>query len=119
MKYIRQMLIILAFSFAGEVLHALLSLPIPAGIYGFLLLLLALVTHLLPLAAIWESGNWLLQIMPLLFIPAAVGLMDSWSSFSDILLPALLLILASTILVMAVCGRVCQWLLRRRERKNS
>ena len=55
MKYIRQMLIILAFSFAGEVLHVLLPLPIPAGIYGFLLLLLALVTHLLPLAAIWES----------------------------------------------------------------
>ena len=119
MKYACQMLIILTFSFAGELLHILLPLPIPAGIYGFLLLLLALITHLLPLSAVWESGNWLLQIMPLLFIPAAVGLMDSWSSFSNILLPALLLILLSTILVMAVCGWLCQWLLRRKERKNT
>lgn len=42
MKYLIQFLIIIAFSFAGELLHYCLPLPIPASIYGIILLFLAL-----------------------------------------------------------------------------
>lgn len=36
MKYLIQFLIIIAFSFAGELLHYCLPLPIPASIYGII-----------------------------------------------------------------------------------
>ncbi len=38
MKYIRQLGIILLVSFLGELLHYLLPLPVPASIYGIVLL---------------------------------------------------------------------------------
>ena len=79
MKYIKQFGIILLISFLGEILRAVIPLPIPASIYGLVLMLAALMTHLLPLEAVQDSGKFLIEIMPLMFIPAAVGLLDSWS----------------------------------------
>ena len=37
MKYLSQFLIILGFAFAGEALQRLVPLPIPASVYGLLL----------------------------------------------------------------------------------
>ena len=45
MKYLWQFLIIVAFSFVGELLHFLIPLPIPASIYGIVLLFVALYAH--------------------------------------------------------------------------
>ena len=47
MKYIFQFARILVFCLLGELLHFLLPLPVPASIYGLVLLLLALKTCLL------------------------------------------------------------------------
>ena len=49
MKYIKQFSIIITVSFLGEVLHALLPLPIPASIYGLLLMLAGLCCHIIPM----------------------------------------------------------------------
>ena len=42
MKHLNQFCIILCFSLAGEVLNRVIPLPIPASVYGILLLFLAL-----------------------------------------------------------------------------
>lgn len=76
MKYIRQFLWILLFSFVGEVLKYLIPLPVPASIYGLVLLFVALLSGVIRLEAIREVSQFLIEIMPLMFIPAAVGL---WS----------------------------------------
>ena len=52
MKYVRQFLIILVVSFAGELLNFLLPLPVPASIYGLVIMLLCLMTGLIPLDAV-------------------------------------------------------------------
>ncbi len=117
MKYIFQFFRILCFSFAGEILHFLLPLPIPAGIYGFLLLLLALSLRILPLDAIHQSSSFLLEIMPIFFIPSAVGILNSWESIANIFLPTLFILLGSMILIFFICGRLCQWLLSKKEDK--
>ena len=44
MKYLRQLLMILIFSFIGEVLHAVIPIQMPASIYGLVLLFIALMT---------------------------------------------------------------------------
>ena len=118
MKYLKQFGIILLIAFAGEVLHALLPLPIPAGIYGIILLFLCLCTKLLPVSAIKETSVFLIEIMPVMFIPAAVGLMDSWQIIKEAWLSYVVITVLSTFVVMAVSGRAVQ-LVMKLTRKES
>lgn len=119
MKYIKQFAIILTVSFLGEALRALLPLPVPASIYGLLLMLLALCTGILPLEAVRETGRFLIEIMPLMFIPAAVGLLESWDRISPIVVELIVVTAVSTVLVMALSGRVTQWVIRKENRKTE
>lgn len=114
MKYLRQFLWILLFSFVGEVLKYLIPLPVPASIYGLLLLFAALLSGLIKLEAVKEVSKFLIEIMPLMFIPAAVGLLNSWGALSGIFLQIMAATAISTVLVMGVSGIVTQWIIRRK-----
>lgn len=114
MKYIRQFLWILLFSFVGEVLKYLIPLPVPASIYGLLLLFAALLSGIIKLEAIQEVSRFLIEIMPLMFIPAAVGLLESWDALSGVFWQIMVATFLSTVLVMGVSGVVTQWLIRKR-----
>ena len=118
MKYVRQFVIIMVFTFLGEVLKALLPFPVPASIYGLLALLLALETKLLPLASVRDVGEFFVEIMPLPFIPAGVGLLESWGVMKPMLGSLVLTVVVSTILVMAVSGLVTQGVIALRKRRN-
>lgn len=118
MKYVRQFVIIMVFTFLGEVLKALLLFPVPASIYGLLALLLALETKLLPLASVRDVGEFFVEIMPLTFIPAGVGLLESWGVMKPMLGSLVLTVVVSTILVMAVSGLVTQGVIALRKRRN-
>ena len=121
MKFVKQFMIILAISFVGEALHSLLPLPVPASIYGLVLMLIGLQTGILPLSAVNEAGGFLIEIMPLMFIPAGVGLIDSWGELRPILLPVIVLLLVSTVLVMGVSGQITQQMMHhgKKEDKNE
>ena len=119
MKYLRQLLIILIFSFIGEVLHSLIPIQVPASIYGLVLLFIALLTGIIQLPQVKEAAKYLIEIMPLMFIPAGVGLLESWGNLKSILVPVLLLLVASTTLVMGVSGKVTQGIIQRSKRKES
>lgn len=119
MKYMRQFLLILCISFLGEGIKALLPLPIPASIYGLLLLFLALELHILPIEAVRDVGKFLIEIMPLMFIPAAVGLLDAWDALRAICVPVTVIMVISTVAVMAVSGRVTQFMIRRGKKEKA
>ena len=108
MKYLRQLLIILIFSFAGEVLHYLVPIQIPASIYGLVLLFIGLMTGLIQLSQVQETAKFLIEIMPMMFIPAGVGLLESWGVLKPILVPVILILVVSTVLVMGISGLVTQ-----------
>ena len=110
-KLLRQFLVIMAVSFIGEILHAVLPLPIPA-IYGLVLMLALLMTGALKLDAVEDAGKFMIEIMPVMFIPAGVGLMESWGELKAVLVPVLVITLVSTIVVMIVSGRVTQAVIR-------
>ena len=112
MAFLRQFLIILAVSFLGEGLHALIPLPIPASVYGLALMLLALSAKLVRPEQVKGAASFLIEIMPVMFIPAAVGLLDVWGLLRPILVPAAVIIVSTTVLVMAVTGRTAQGILR-------
>ena len=108
MKFLKQFSIILFISFLGEILHTLIPLPVPASVYGLVLMLAALVTGILKLGQVRETAAFLIEIMPAMFIPAGVGLMESWSSLQPVWLPVILITILTTVLVMAVTGKVTQ-----------
>ena len=119
LKFIRQFAIILAISLAGEALSFFLPLPVPACIYGILLLLLLLTTGVLKVGQIKEVSSFLIEIMPVMFIPAAVGLMQSYHLFAPSLAAYAVIIVVSTIAVMVVSGRVTQRIILRKNREDN
>ncbi len=117
MKYIRQFIIILLISFLGEILNYLLPLPIPASIYGLVLMLIGLISGLIPLHAVRDTGHFLVEIMPLMFIPAAVGLLESWEVLRPVFLPIVSITVLSTVAVMAAAGLCTQSVIRSARKK--
>ena len=114
MKYLKQLLIIIAFSLAGEALQALIPLPIPAAIYGLVLLLIALCTGCLKADAIADTARVVISIMPLLFVAPAVKILKNWNVIAPNLVPIGVIMVVSTFIVFIVAGIVTQLLLRRK-----
>lgn len=115
MKYLHQALILSAITFAAEILKYLIPLPIPVSIYGLVLLFLLLKTGVLPLEKIQDVGNLLLELMPLLLVPASVSFVTALDAIQAMLLPVLIMGLGGTLLVMALTGLVSQAVIRRRK----
>ncbi len=118
MKYMEEFGIILTVTFLGEVLRYLIPLPIPASVYGLVLMLIALKTKRIQLESVRKTGKFMIEIMPMMFIPAAVGLLDSWGTLKSILIPVMVITIISTIVVMAVTGRVTQIVIGWEKREN-
>ena len=112
MKYLKQVGIILTISFIGEILYRIIPLPIPAGIYGIILLFLALELKIIKLEQVKDVSLFLIEIMPVLFIPSAVGLMTAWGIIKENWLVYITITVVTTILVMVVSGRITQLVLR-------
>lgn len=102
-------------SFLGEMLKYFLPFPIPASIYGLVLMFLGLETGIIKLEAVKDTADYFIEIMPLMFIPAGVGLLESWGALKPVLLPVAVIISVSTIIVMAVSGLVTQFVIRRKK----
>lgn len=118
MKYIHQFLIIMLISFVGELL-SLLPLPVPASVYGLLILLFCLFTGIIKLKDIEEVADWLILIMPVLFVPSAVSLMNVGDELLGDLLVIGIVLIVSTIVVMVVTGKVAQYMIERKEKDNG
>lgn len=118
MKYLRQFCIILFVAFLGEILHCLIPLPVPASVYGLVLMFAALCTGILKTEQVSAAADLLIEIMPVMFIPAAAGLLDAWPVLQAIWIPVILITVVTTVLVMVVTGRVTQHMIRRKDRKE-
>lgn len=119
MNYLKQFGIILLVSFIGELLKCVIPLPVPASIYGIILLFLCLELKIIRVESVRGVSRFLIEIMPVMFIPAAVGLLESWSVVKTEWLPYLTITTVTTVVVMAVSGRVTQGVIRRKRRKEE
>ena len=93
MKYLLQFGIIMAVSFAGELFHDFLPLPVP-------------------------SSMFLISIMAFLFLPAAVGLVVAWPIMKAAILQYIAANVISLIACMAGTGFAAQLLLSRPSKKE-
>ena len=119
MKYVKQFLIIIGISLAGEILKYILPLPIPASIYGMAILFIALLTGIIKLKDVRETGKFLIEIMPLMFIPAGVGLMSSWLNLKPIIIPVCIITVVTIFTVMIVSGHVTQFIVKRTKKNDE
>ena len=119
MKFLRQFMIILLLSFLGEVLKMFIPLPIPASVYGLVLMLVCLMTGVLKTSQVKDAAFFLIEIMPVMFIPAAAGLIDSWKVLQPLLLPILVITVVITVFVMVITGKVAQMIAQERGIKNE
>ena len=111
MRLMRQFGIIAGMTCVGELMHYFIPLPVPGSIYGLALMMIALMTGMIKLESVLETSQFLIDAMPLMFIPAGVGLMTAWGQLREILLPVTVVTFVSTVLVMGITGRVTEILL--------
>lgn len=119
MKYLSQFGIIIAISLLGEVIHAVVPLPVPASVYGLLLLFAALLTGVIKLRQVEKAADLMIELMPLFFVPPGVSLINSWVEISDFILPFAVTVVVSTVVVMVVTGRVTQAVMRGRKERDA
>ena len=119
MKYLKQLIIILGITFIGEVLNYILPLPVPASIYGLVIMLTLLCTGVLKVKEVREVSSFLLEVMPVMFIPAAAGIIKQWSYIKPILIPCIIVMIFVTIVVMAVTGVVTQGIINLKNRGGN
>ena len=119
MNYVKQFCIILAFSFTGEVLNRLIPLPVPASIYGLVLLFLTLEFKIIKVEHIKEVSKFLLGIMSIFFVPSSVGFINALPLMKKYGIQFALIGIVSTFIVFGVTGRITQQLMKIRNRKNN
>ena len=119
MKHLSQITIIAAISFVGELLHYLIPLPIPGSIYGLVIMLLFLISGIVKLKNVKDVGDWLLTLMPIMFVAPLVGLIGSFEECAKYIIPIIIAATVSTVIVMAVTGLVSQALIRLRDKKGG
>ena len=119
MKYIYQFAIILLVSALGELLKYFIPFPIPACIYGLVLMLIALMTRIIKLEKIEATADFLLDIMTIVFIPGGVGLITAWEPIKAMLVPAMVIIIVTSVLMIGVTGSVTQFMIHLKSKKEG
>lgn len=108
MKYFLQILYILLFSLAGEALQTLIPLPIPAAIYGIILLFIALSSGLLKEENISDAADFLISIMPVLFVAPAAKILQYWGLIAPNIAAIVVITAFSTVAVFGVSGLIAK-----------
>ena len=115
MKYVSQLGIIFAVTLLAELFRFLIPLPIPASVWGVVLMLTFLLTKVIKLEQVKDVGDFMIQIMPLTLVAPAVALLDVWPQLRPILVPVLVILLVTTVIVMVITGKVTQLAIGKKE----
>ena len=119
MKYIKQVLIIVLFTFLGEMLAKVIPFPIPAAIYGIVLMLIALGTGILKPEHVKEVSSFFISIMSILFVPPAVRILEYWGIVGPKVAAIVIICVSTTFLVFAISGLITQGIMRKKGGKHN
>ena len=119
MNFIRQFSIILSVSLFGELAHKIIPLPVPASIYGLILMLLLLFSGAVRICHVEKASSFLLEIMPVIFVPAAAGIIDAWQVLKPVLGASVIIITLATLTVMIISGVTAQNIIRLTEKREN
>ena len=114
-RIFKSFIILFVISCIGEIMHTYIDLPIPASVYGVIILFLSLWGKVIPLEWVESGADMLIAIMPLLFVPSVVKLVTLKELIMDNLFTLLIIIATSSVVVMVVTGKVSQWMIKRKD----
>lgn len=114
-----QVAVLMLFSYVMNPLAGLLHLPVPGSILGIIVLFILLESGVVKLEWIEVGANWLLAELLLFFIPAAVGVMKYFPMLESDGVRILLVVIFSTVVVMASSGLTAARIAKHKERKVS
>lgn len=117
MIYVEQFIVVLAISFIGEIFNYFLPFPIPGNIYGMILMFLLLISRRIKLCQVKGVSKFLIDIMPIFFIPSAVGIITTLDELKLIWWKIIIITVVTTIIVMVVSGQITQMIIRKDNRK--
>ena len=119
MKYLKQLTVILIVSLVAEALGYFIPLPVPASVYGLILMFILLCTGIVKLDMVEDVADFFLQIMPFFFVAPTVSLMTSFDLIKGSVLILVVMCFVSTLLVVAVTGTVAQIVIRIKHKKEA
>ncbi len=97
---------ILFFLAAGEFIVWATDVPVPSSIIGMLLLTASLKAGIVKPRHVDRLANFLVRNLGFFFVPAGVGLVNSLGIIADQWLPIVSASVGSTIVIIAVTGRI-------------
>ena len=119
MQYLKQFMIIIAFSLVGQALETLVPLPVPAAVYGLVILLLALLTGFVKVEKVKGAADFLISVMPVLFVAPAVKVLEYWNIIGPNAGAILAIVVFSTWAVFGISGLMTKWLMDRKGEKDA
>ena len=119
MKYLMQFGIIIGLSLVGEVLNSVIPLPVPASVWGMVLLFVLLCLKVIKLDQVQDAADFLLSIMTVMFVPVGASLTTSFADIKDEILGIFAIIIVSTVVCFLVTGKVAQRIIDKSENKGK
>ena len=124
MKYLMKFGIIIGLSLVGEVLHAIIPLPVPSSVWGMVLLFILLCLKVIKLEQVEDAADFLLSIMTVMFVPVGASLIESFPAIRDNIIGIFVIIIVSTIVCFFTTGKVAQAIINKKsnaseENKNA
>ena len=119
MKYLMQFGIIIGLSPVGEVLNSVIPLPVPASVWGMVLLFVLLCLKVIKLDQVQDAADFLLSIMTVMFVPVGASLITSFADIKDEILGIFAIIIVSTVVCFLVTGKVAQKIIDKSENKGK
>ena len=119
MKYMKQIGVIVTIAFVAEMLYFMIPLPIPASVYGMVILFISLCLGIIKLEMVEDVADWILSIMPIFFIAPTVGLIEAFGNIEGQVLPLVIMCIVSTFVVTSVTGLTAQGIIRLRKKKKG
>ncbi len=113
MKYVTLLLqvgVLYIFSLVGLWIQEVFQLSMPGSLIGMLILFLLLSTRIFPLKWFELGAEKLIVFLPLFLIPSTTGLMEYGSFLLSKGSSIFLLVVASTVVTLAISGYVSQLL---------
>ena len=110
---------LLACQLIGTAIQLFFRLTVPGAVIGMVLLFIVLVLRKKPLREIDKASKLLLRFLPLLFVPAGVGVVDQFGLIQKEWLPLSVTMVVTLVATIAFTGLVMQACLRLTEKKSA
>lgn len=114
MNYLKEFVILCVCLFLGIVTRHLINFPIPEAVYGMIYLFIAFALKIIKPDDVKQTANGILQNLAILFVPAGVGIINSYDQIKGKTLVLALIVIAGTAVTMGLTGKIIELLQRRK-----